>query len=505
METCDHLGIYPNDLNDLDSLCWGPHPAREMTEPETNPPRRGLLVFALAIVLFMASLDQTVVGTALPRIATELGGLEWYAWVFTAYMLATTAIVPVAGKLGDIHGRRMLLMIGIVEFLISSALAGFANSMEMLVAMRALQGIGAGILVANAQAAVGDLFPPAQLSKYNGMLSSVHALASLVGPLLGGAITDTIGWRWVFLINLPVGLLALFVVMREFQPRVHTTEREGVDVPGASVMILAIIAWLMVFEQLEAAMDGAWAACAATALAAVLLTALFVRVELRARAPLLPIPLLADRELRTTLFITFVCGLGIYVVAIFIPLMLQESLELSPSAAGLTMTPMVFGLVAAGVVAGIRVSRVARYRGMIVLGLTIATVGASGLAISSREPNPLEIANWLGLLGIGVGLTIPASVSAAQNAVAHGELGLVTSLAKFARNFGGVVGLGLLGAVLHVQTRGQLEGPSSDEALAHATANLIWVAAAVFGLTVLSSLRLRDRALRSDFEADDEP
>jgi EmrB/QacA subfamily drug resistance transporter len=468
---------------------------------EATPPRRGLLVFALATVLFMASLDQTVVGTALPRIAEELGGLEWYAWVFTAYLLATTAVVPVAGKLGDLHGRRLLLVIGIVEFLISSALAGFASSMEMLVAMRALQGIGAGILVASAQAAVGDLFPPAQLGKYNGMLSGVHALASLVGPLLGGAITDAFGWRWVFLINLPVGLLALFVVLREFQPHVNRVEHERIDLPGATTMILAITAWLLAFNELEAAMGGVWGSCVAAAVSAVLLTALFVRIELRSSAALLPIPLLADRELRATLLITFACGVGIYVAAIFMPLMLQGSLDLSPSAAGLAMTPMVFGVVAGGVVGGIRVSRVARYRTVIAVGLVVATIGAIGLAIEARQPSALMIAAWMGLVGIGVGLTIPASMSAAQNTVAYGDLGLVTSLSKFARSFGGIVGLGVLGAVLHVQTRGQLTGSAARELLAHATANLIWAVAGTFALAVLLSLRLRDRALRTDFES----
>jgi EmrB/QacA subfamily drug resistance transporter len=473
-----------------------------MTDSTHVPaPRRGVLVFALATVLFMASLDQTVVGTALPRIAKELGGLEWYAWVFTAYMLATTAVIPVAGKLGDLHGRRLLLTIGIVEFLISSALAGFASSMEMLVAMRALQGIGAGILVANAQAAVGDLFPPAQLSKYNGMLSGVHALASLVGPLLGGAITDAIGWRWVFLINLPVGLLALFVVLREFRPHANEGRREGIDLPGTAVLILAIVAWLTVFNELEAAMVGAWGSCVAAGVSALLLTGLFVRIELRSSAPLVPIPLLADRELRATLLVTFACGVGVYVAAIFMPLMLQASLDLSSSAAGLAMTPMVFGLVAGGVVGGIRVSRVGRYRSVIAVGMLVATVGATALAIAARQPNALVIAGWMALLGIGVGLVIPASMSAAQNAVAHGELGLVTSLSKFARSFGGIVGLGVLGAMLHVQTLGKLEGPEAGEALAHATANLLWVVVATFGLAVLVSLRLRDRALRGDFEA----
>jgi EmrB/QacA subfamily drug resistance transporter len=471
-----------------------------MIEPESIPsPRRGLLVFALATVLFMASLDQTVVGTALPRISEELGGLEWYAWVFTAYMLASTAIVPVAGKLGDLHGRRLLLTIGIVEFLISSALAGFSSSMEFLVATRALQGIGAGILVANAQAAVGDLFPPAQLSKYNGMLSGVHALASLVGPLLGGAITDAVGWRWVFLINLPVGLLALFVVLREFQPHPEAGKHERIDLPGTVVLILAIVAWLTVFNELEAAMVGAWGSCAAAGVSALLLTVLFVRIELRSSTPLLPIPLLADRELRATLLITFACGVGIYVAAIFMPLMLQESLDLSPTRAGLAMTPMVFGLVAGGVVGGIRVSRVARYRSVIAVGMSVAMIGAIALAVAARQPNALAIAGWMALVGVGVGLTIPASMSAAQNAVAHGELGLVTSLSKFARSFGGIVGLGVLGAVLHVQTLGKLEGPMAGEVLAHATANLLWAVVATFGLAVLVSLRLRDRALRSDF------
>jgi EmrB/QacA subfamily drug resistance transporter len=509
-----------------------------------------LLVFALAVVLFMAALDQTVVGTALPRIAADLGGLEWYAWVFTAYMLATTAVVPVAGKLGDLYGRRLLLIVGIVEFLISSALAGFANSMELLVIMRALQGVGAGILAANSQAALGDLFPPAQLGKYNGMLSGVYALASLVGPVLGGAITDGVGWRWVFLVNLPVGLLALFVVMRWFRPSASGRAREPLDLSGMILLVMAVVAWLAAFSGLERAAAGEWLPTTAASLAALVLTGVFVRVELRTVGPVLPIPLLLERELRATLIITGACGMGIYTLAIFTPLMLQGSLGLSPSAAGLAMTPMVFGLVFGGIVGGVRVSRVGRYRTVIGAGLVIATIAAALLASSASVPNARVVAGWLGLVGFGAGMTIPALMSAAQNAVVHTELGLATSLSKFARTFGGIVGLGMLGATLQVLMVGELdqrlarvlgredaelartlardpgallEADSTTlaghpaliddpqrladvlallrEVLAHATAGLLWAVCAMLGFATLMTLRLSDRPLRRDFEA----
>lgn len=520
------------------------------------PPDRGLLVFALAIVLFMASLDQTVVGTALPRIAAELGGLEWYAWVFTAYMLATTTVVPIAGKLGDQYGRRTLLAVGIVEFLIASGLAGFADSMEMLIAMRALQGIGAGVLVAAAQAAVGDLFPPAQLGKYNGMLSGVHALASLVGPLLGGAITDAFGWRWVFLVNLPIALLALVVVLRRFHVLAPTRAREPIDLRGMVLMVVAIVGWLLVFNELADALAGEWQALALAGATALIGSVAFVAVELRSASPTLPLRLLAERELRVTLLITFACGLAIYAAAIFTPLLLQGALGLSPSRAGLAMTPMVFGLVLGGIGGGVWVSRVGRYRATIGLGMLIAALASALLASTASNPSePSElsglsvtaVAGLLGVVGIGVGMTIPASMSAAQNVVSHAELGLATALSKFARNFGGIVGLGVLGAVLQLRTFARLapgmadvlgesddafarelardpsallsDAPTLDHpalveqpqrldallellraALADASARVLWGVALTLALAALLTLRSRDRVLRSDFD-----
>lgn len=517
------------------------------------PPDRGLLVFALAIVLFMASLDQTVVGTALPRIAADLGGLEWYAWVFTAYMLATTTVVPIAGKLGDQYGRRTLLAVGIVEFLIASGLAGFADSMEMLIAMRALQGIGAGVLVAAAQAAVGDLFPPAQLGKYNGMLSGVHALASLVGPLLGGAITDAFGWRWVFLVNLPIALLALVVVLRRFHVLAPTRAREPIDLRGMALMVVAIVGWLLVFNELADALAGEWHSLALAGATALIGSVAFVAVELRSASPTLPLRLLAERELRVTLLITFACGLAIYAAAIFTPLLLQGALGLSPSRAGLAMTPMVFGLVLGGIGGGVWVSRVGRYRATIGLGMLIAALASALLASTASGPSgPSElsveaVAGLLGVVGIGVGMTIPASMSAAQNVVSHAELGLVTALSKFARNFGGIVGLGVLGAVLQLRTFARLapgmpdvlgesddafaralardpsallsDAPTLDHpalveqpqrldallellraALADASARVLWGVALTLALAALLTLRSRDRVLRSDFD-----
>jgi EmrB/QacA subfamily drug resistance transporter len=449
-----------------------------------------LLVSTLALVLFMAALDQTVVGTALPRIAADIGGLDWYAWVFTAYLVTTAAVTPVAGKLGDIYGRRLLLLVGIGEFVISSAVAGLAPSMEVLVVMRALQGVGAGILAATALAAMGDLFPPAQLGKYNGMMSGVYVLASLVGPVLGGVITDWVGWRWVFLINLPVGIVALLVVLRRFRPRARAFAEHGehgrVDLAGATLLIMTLVAALVAFSGLERIGVRSPMPTLAAALAAVGLGALFVRAERRAASPILPLSLLANGELRVALGITFVSGMAIYVLAIFTPLMLQGSLGLSPSAAGLAMTPLVLGLVGGGVIGGIRVGRTGRYKRLIGGGLLAGAIGAAVLAWHAATPTVAGTSGWLAVVGLGVGVTLPVLVSATQNAVSHAELGLVTSLSKTARNFGGIVGLGVLGAVLH-------------ESLAVSMAGASWAIAGLLLLAALATLRLVGLPLRRDF------
>jgi EmrB/QacA subfamily drug resistance transporter len=523
-----------------------------MRDPSSRRRPHALVVFALAVVLFMAALDQTVVGTALPRIAADIGGLDWYTWVFTAYMLATTAAVPVAGKLGDLYGRRRLLVVGIVEFVLSSALAGLSPSMEVLVVMRGLQGIGAGVLAANAQAALGDLFPPAQLGKYNGMMSGVYALSSLVGPVLGGAITDWIGWRWVFLLNLPIGALALVVVLLQFRPRARSRERETLDLAGALVLVMAVLAALACFsglERLDGGSPGAMVATIASGLAAVVLGLIFIRVERRAKAPIVPLELLAQRELRVILTLTGLAGLAVYTSAIFIPLMLQGALGLSPSAAGLALTPMVFGLVGGGITGGIAVSRRGHYKGVVVIGMVLAALAAGLLAHHAAAPTVLGTAGWLAALGLGVGLTMPSMLSGAQSAVAHSELGLVTSLAKFARTFGGIVGLGVLGAVLHVQLAGILRARLPDllgsaaegelatalardpsamlqddtreleallptaepervgellallrEALVASTADILWALAGCLVICALWTMRLDGRPLRESFD-----
>ncbi|MCA9661376.1 MAG: MFS transporter, partial [Myxococcales bacterium] len=427
------------------------------TPTASSSPR--LVVLILALVLFMAALDQTVVGTALPRIAAEIGGLDWYSWVFAAYLVTTAAVTPVAGKLGDIYGRRRLLAVGVVEFVLSSLLAGLAPSMEALVVMRALQGVGAGMLAAGALAALGDLFPPAKLGKYNGMMSGVYALASLIGPILGGLITDLVGWRWVFLINLPVGAVALVVVLRRFHPPTRgraDAAAEPLDVAGAALLILTLVAALLGISGLERAIDGSFALAIGGAAAAIVLGALFVRVERRAAAPILPLELLGDGELRRLLALTVVSGAAIYAVGLFTPLLLQGPLGLSPSAAGLAMTPLVFALVGGGVIGGVRLSRTGRYRRALLVGFVLAAAGASLLAVAASSPTVALICVSLAVVGAGAGISVPLLVSAAQNAVPYAQLGLATSLSKSARTLGGVIGIGALGSALTLLMIGAL-------------------------------------------------
>jgi EmrB/QacA subfamily drug resistance transporter len=426
-------------------------------EAASSSPR--LVVLILALVLFMAALDQTVVGTALPRIAAEIGGLDWYSWVFAAYLVTTAAVTPVAGKLGDIYGRRRLLAVGIVEFVLSSLLAGLAPSMEALVVMRALQGVGAGMLAAGALAALGDLFPPAKLGKYNGMMSGVYALASLIGPILGGLITDLVGWRWVFLINLPVGAFALVVVLRRFHPPTRgrvDAAAEPLDVAGAALLILTLVAALLGISGLERVIDGSFALAVGGAAAAIVFGALFIRVERRAAAPILPLELLGNSELRRLLALTVVSGAAIYAVGLFTPLLLQGPLGLSPSAAGLAMTPLVFALVGGGVVGGVRLSRTGRYRRALLVGFVLAAAGASLLAVTANSPTVALICVALGVVGAGAGISVPLLVSAAQNAVSYAQLGLATSLSKSARTLGGVIGIGALGSALTLLMIGAL-------------------------------------------------
>jgi EmrB/QacA subfamily drug resistance transporter len=404
-------------------------------------------VGALLGAVFLSAIDQNIVGTALPRIAAELEGMHLYAWVFTAYMLASTLTVPIAGKLGDLRGRRRVLLAGIAIFVAGSILAGAAPSMLALIAGRAVQGMGAGAMTSSAFALVGDLFPPAERGRFMGLFSGVYALAGLIGPLAGGAIADHLGFRAVFLLNVPLGLGVAAVIAAVLRAPARRPQSGPLDWLGAVTLVVGLVPLLLALPSRDGSAAAAQVRLPALALSAVSLAFFFV-IERRAEEPVVPLGLFRSRVFATAIGATFLSGAGLYASGLFVPLFLQGVLHRSATTAGLALVPMTAALVLGSIVGGQVITRLGTYRWLSVAGLCAASAGTYALSFLDPAATLGVIMLDMGVLGLGLGLTLPALSLAAQNAAPQRHLGVSTSLSQMARTLGGSIGVALFGALL---------------------------------------------------------
>jgi EmrB/QacA subfamily drug resistance transporter len=455
---------------------------------------RKAIIAAILLTLFLSALDQTIVGTALPRIVADLAGLHLYAWVFTAYMLAYAVAVPIGGKLGDLLGRKVMMLAGISLFLAASALGGLARSMEVLVLARGLQGLGGGCISATSSALVGDLFPPSERGRYTGLFSGVYALASVVGPLLGGLVVDHWNWRGIFLINLPLGLVAIGVLAR--LPVTAPRRGRSLDWLGALALMGVIVPLMLAVPARKGSAEHAvpsvqWLPL----LVGVLMLGVFVLVERRAREPIVPLVLFRQPVFSLCIATVFISGPALYVGGVFIPLFMQDVLHSSASAAGMVMMPMMLLLVVGSIIGGQWVSRTGVYRWLSVCGLALSTAGMFALSRLSPSTTPSFIMAALALIGFGYGLTLPTLALAAQNAVEHRHLGVSTSLPSFVRSLSGTLGVALFGALM---TRRLHEG------LAPAVAQVFLVATGVLATATVMGFFLQDLPLRRTNEEPEE-
>ena len=413
---------------------------------ETVASRRRLIFGALLLVMFIASLDQTIVSTALPTIVGDLGGLQHLSWVVTAYLLASTVVAPLYGKLGDLYGRKRVLQVAIVLFLIGSALCGLAQSMPQLIAFRAVQGLGGGGLMVVTMAVVGDLVAPRDRGRYQGLFGGVLGVSVVAGPLLGGFFVDNLSWRWIFYINLPLGAVALAVISIAFRSR-QTTERHRIDYLG-TIVLAAGLSGIILYTSLGGT-TYPWDApgMLAAIVGGVALLALFPFVESRAADPILPLELFRNETFRTTSAIGFVIGFALFGSVTFVPLYLQVVKGHSPTESGLLMTPMMVGVLVTGIASGLLISRYGRYRPFPIVGTALATVGLYLLSRLGVSTPTREAALYLLILGLGLGLTMQVLVLAAQNAVDYRLLGVATSGASLARQIGGCIGVSIFGAI----------------------------------------------------------
>jgi len=428
------------------------------TAPQYLPHRQILIVLGgLMAGMFLAALDQSIVGTALPSITSDLGGLDHLSWVVTAYLLTSTASTPLWGKISDLYGRRPVFQAAILTFLVGSVLSGFSQDITQLIGFRALQGLGGGGLFALALATIGDVIPPRERGRYQGWFAAVFGTSSVLGPVLGGWLADGPGWRWIFWINLPIGAVALVVTSAAL--RLHHVRRDHrIDYLGAAVIVSAVSAILLYTAWAGGAYG--WASPAALGLLAVglLLSAVFVLVEQRASEPIIPMELFANRVFSTSNAFGFVVGMAMFGSLVFTPLYLQIVQGMSPTESGLGLLPMVIGIFSTSITAGRAASRTGRYRVFPILGSATMLVGVLLLSRLGVDTPYWQVAIALYVLGAGLGGTMQIIVTAVQNSVDRSHMGTATSAVTFFRTMGGAFGTALFGAVLGIRLTHHLAG-----------------------------------------------
>jgi EmrB/QacA subfamily drug resistance transporter len=396
---------------------------------------------------FLAAIEATIVATAMPTVIQQLGGLAHYSWVFSAYILASTVTVPLWGRLSDIHGRRSYYLAAVGLFLLGSALSGAAHSMPQLIAFRAIQGLGAGGLIPLGTTIIGDLYTLDERARAQALFSGVWGAASIVGPLIGGFITEAISWRWVFYLNLPFGLIAAALVGSALvEPARRTTHR--IDYRGAALLSGAVTLLLIALSQ-TGVRDGRLDVRTLTALYATsfLLGLLFVWLERRVAEPIMPMDLLANRRVGSATLTGFLTGIAMFGVIDFVPLFVQSTLGGNATQGGSALTPLLLGWVSMSFVTSRVLPRVG-FRRMVVGGLAFVTLGFAGLLQIGEGSSLTSLYLALGVMGIGMGMTMLSLLLAQQSAVSRDRLGIATSLGQFARSIGAAVGVAMMGAVM---------------------------------------------------------
>ncbi|CAG4926664.1 MDR family MFS transporter [Paraburkholderia saeva] len=419
-----------------------------------HPPLR-ILFPALLLVMLLAALDQTIVSTALPTIVGELGGLENLSWVVTAYLLASTIVVPLYGKFGDLFGRKIVLQTAIVLFLVGSALCGAAQNMTQLIVLRALQGLGGGGLLVVTMAAIGDVIPPAERGRYQGMFGGVFGLATVIGPLLGGFLVEHLSWRWIFYINLPLGIGALLVIAAVFKPRTQHI-KHAIDYMGAGFLATALTCIILFTSQGGTILPWSSPQLWFTLAVGLVCIGGFIYEERLAEEPIMPLELFRERTFLLSCLIGFIVGVSLFGSVTFLPVYLQVVKNSTPSEAGMQMLPMMGGLLVMSVITGRVISRIGRYRMFPIAGTFLVAVAMILLARLEISTPLYVMYLYMGLLGCGLGMVMQVLILAVQNAVEFRHMGVATSGATLFRSIGGSVGVAAFGAVFTTQLHSRL-------------------------------------------------
>ncbi len=441
---------------------WGT-PIEDET-PHVEGRKLAVIMISVLLGILLAALDQTIVGPALPQIIGDLNGFENYSWVVTIYLLTSTITVPIFGKLSDMYGRKWLYMVGIAVFLLGSALSGLSQDMLQLIIFRGIQGLGAGILFALAFAIIADLIPPANRGKWQGAFGAVFGLSSVIGPFIGGALTDGPGWRWVFYVNIPVGIIAIAVLLATFPNEAKHASKKAIDWAGAFTLTAGLTPLLLALSLggtsnplnipgIGKVTDWAWSSPNVIGLlvvAAAFLIA-FVFIESRAKEPILPLDLFKNGIFTTSVITVFVTGVGLFGAILYIPLFVQAIQGDNATESGTTVTPMTMAIVFSSIITGQIISRTGKYRIIGIIGMFLVTLGMVLLYTMNMETDRLTTIFYMIIMGLGLGIAFPLYTLVVQNAFPIQRVGVVTAAVTFFRSIGSTVGVAVLGSVVNNQ------------------------------------------------------
>ncbi|HEY4031731.1 MAG TPA: MDR family MFS transporter [Caulobacteraceae bacterium] len=426
---------------------------------------RRVTLLAVMITLFLSALDQTITSTAMPRIVAELKGLELYPWVTTIYLLTSTVMVPIWGKLGDLYGRKAIMIAGIGLFLLGSWLCGLSQSMVELIGFRGVQGLGGGALFTGAFAVIGDLFPPRERGKYAGLIGAVFGLSSVIGPVVGGFFTEhgtldisgvhIAGWRWVFYLNLPLAILSLFMIITKM-PTLSARRRARIDIAGAALIAISVASLMLALSW--GGHVHAWASPTIVGLFAVFVLGLltFLWVERSAPEPVMPLALFKIRAFWTTTIASFLIAMSFMGVVTFLPLYLQLGLGVPATQSGVAILPMMAGLIISSGLAGRMVSKTGHYKRYMIGGAVCLITGIVLMTLLGNSATVGQVAWRMFIFGLGLGPAQSLFSTVAQNSAPQGQLGVVTSASQFFRQIGSTVGTAIFGALLTARLAGEM-------------------------------------------------
>lgn len=402
---------------------------------------------ALMLTLFLAALDQTIVSTALPKIAVDLNGLNKLSWVATSYLLASAIVTPIYGKLGDLYGRKKIFITSIVIFMVGSVLCGLSQTMDQLIAARAIQGLGGGGLMALVLAIIADVVPPRQRGRYQGYFGAVFGISSVGGPLLGGLLTDHLSWHWIFFVNIPLGLLALYAVSTRLHLPVRRSEHK-IDYIGAALLSVAVVSLLLV--TVWGGVEYAWGSATIIGLiiSTLVFTGLFIVQERRAVEPIIPMGLFKNDIFVTSVLLSILSGIAMFASILYIPQYQQIVRGNTPTESGLLMLPLVLGLLTASMVSGRLITKTGRYKLMPIIGTLLLTLGLWLFSHITLTTSHVVLSIWMLVIGAGLGLFMQVATLAVQNSTQRKDLGTATSTVTFFRSIGSSLGGAVFGTIL---------------------------------------------------------